>query len=112
MKNYIQPGNVLTLVAGAGGVKSGELVVQGAIVAVAATSAAAGEEFEAKIGEVYELPKTAAEAWAVGDPVYFDAANKMATSTAGTNKLIGVAAAAAANPSGSGVVRLNPSFSA
>ncbi|ABS14220.1 DUF2190 family protein [Brucella anthropi] len=112
MKNYIQPGDVLTLVAGAGGVKSGEIVVQGSIVAVAATSAVAGAEFEAKIGGVYEYAKNAAEAWTVGAPIYFDATNKVLTATAGENTLAGVAAAAAANPSGSGQVRLNSSFAA
>ncbi|MFD2030608.1 capsid cement protein [Ancylobacter dichloromethanicus] len=39
--------------------------------------------------------------------MYFDATNKVATTTASGNSLIGVAMAAAANPSATGRVRLN-----
>jgi len=42
--------------------------------------------------------------------IYWDDAAKNATTTVGTNKLIGVATAAAANPSATGRVRLNGSF--
>lgn len=110
MKNYVQPGDVLTLVAGAGGVVSGAFKVIGALFGVVATSAAEGEEYELAIGGVYELPKTAAQAWTVGALIYWDAGNSVMTSTAGTNLPVGIAAAAAANPSGSGQVRLNSSF--
>ena len=109
MRNFIQPGKVLTMVAPAGGVVSGALVIIGKIFGVAATSAAENEQFELDTGGVYELPKTAAEAWAVGDEIYATTAG-VATKTASGNTKVGVAAAAAANPSGSGVVRLNDNF--
>jgi predicted RecA/RadA family phage recombinase len=42
MKNFIQPGDVVTVTAPTGGVTSGQLVVISAIVGVAATTQAAG----------------------------------------------------------------------
>lgn len=110
MKNAVQPGNVLTMIAGNGGVLSGTLQIVGAIIGVAATSAAQGHEYELQTGGVWELPKTPAQAWAAGDKVYWDATNNVATTTSSTNTLIGVAIRSAANPSGAGVVRLNTSF--
>jgi len=55
-KNYIQDGNVLTLTAPAGGVKSGGVYAIGALVVVAVADAAAGEEFGAHTGGVWRLP--------------------------------------------------------
>ncbi|RWX72584.1 DUF2190 family protein [Mesorhizobium sp. M2A.F.Ca.ET.039.01.1.1] len=110
MKNFIQPGEILTMVAPAGGVTSGDLVIIGSIFGVATTSAAAGAEFELKTGGVSEFPKTAAQAWAAGDPIYFDNVNKVMTSVSAGNTKVGVAVEAAANPSGKGRVRLNGSF--
>lgn len=109
MKNYIQPGNVLTMIAPSGGVVGGGFYVIGSIFGVAAYSAAQGEKFELKTGEVFDLPKTSAEAWTPGAPVYATAGNIM-TTTVGSNLKVGVAVLAAANPSGIGRVRLNPSF--
>lgn len=109
MRNFIQPGKVLTLTAPAGGVVSGKFYKIGAIFGVAAISAAEGEKFELATGEVYELPKTSAEAWAEGDVVYATAAGIMTTTASGNSK-VGVATAVAANPSGSGLVRLNDNF--
>lgn len=109
MRNFIQPGKVLPAVAPAGGVTSGQFVKIGSIFGIAATSAAAGDEFELALGEVYELPKVSAQAWTMGQPIYADA-NGIATTVATDNTKIGVASAAAANPSGSGLVRLNDNF--
>lgn len=109
MRNFIQPGKVLTMVAPAGGAVSGKFYKIGAIFGVAATSADEGDNFELATGEVYELPKTSAEAWATGDVIYATAAGIM-TTTSTSNTKVGVAVAVAANPSGSGLVRLNDNF--
>ena len=106
MRNFIQPGKVLTAVAGAGGVRSGELQVVGSIFGIAATSAAQGEEYELAVGEVYEQPKAAGAA-AMGAPAFWDATNRVVTATAGSNLRIGVFAQAAAAAAGIAVVRLN-----
>ncbi|THK38660.1 DUF2190 family protein [Ensifer sp. MPMI2T] len=109
MRNFIQPGKVLTMVAPVGGVVSGALVVVGKIFGVAATSAAEAEEYELETGGVYDLPKVAAEAWTVGQEIYADASG-IATNVATGNTKIGTAVLAAANPSGTGRVRLNDNF--
>jgi predicted RecA/RadA family phage recombinase len=108
MKNYIQPGDVITVAAPAD-VASGDLVVVGDIVGVAAYSALSGAQVEIKTSGVFELKKVSAQAWAtVGLPIYV--ASGEATSAKSTNKLIGVNVATAANPSGTGFVRLNGAF--
>ncbi|MDA5627783.1 MULTISPECIES: DUF2190 family protein [Agrobacterium] len=109
MRNFIQPGKVLPMTAPTGGVVSGKFYMIGSIFGVAAVSAAEGEKFSLNTGEVYELPKTSAEAWAEGDAIYATAAGIM-TKTASGNTKVGVAIAAAENPSGSGLVRLNDNF--
>ena len=109
MRNFIQPGKVLTMTAPTGGVVSGAFVKIGAIFGVAATTAAEGEEFELATGDVFELPKTSAEAWVRGDVIYATSGGIMTTVSSGNSK-VGVAAAIAANPSGSGLVRLNDNF--
>ena len=112
MKNHVKPGKMITCVAGSGGVTSGSLIQLGSLFGVAATSAAEGDEFELATGDVWELPKTSAQAWNFGAKIYRDAATGLCTNTdnSGANTLIGVAVEAAGNPSGKGIVRLNSSF--
>lgn len=110
MRNFIQPGKVLTMVAPAGGVVAGKLYIFGSIFGVAATTVAEGQQFELVTGDVFELPKTSAEGWAtVGLDIYATAAGILTTTSSG-NKKVGVNTAIAANPSGSGLVRLNDNF--
>lgn len=109
MRNFIQPGKILSMIAPAGGVASGEFVKIGSIFGVATTSAAEGLPFELATGEVYELPKTSAQAWAIGNDIYADSSGIMTTVSTDNTK-VGVAVAVAANPSGSGLVRLNDNF--
>ena len=106
MKNYIQPGDVVTVVAPAN-VASGDGVLVGTLFGVAAFSVLSGEQAEIKTRGVFELPKTSAQAWAAGAAIYWDNTNKVCTTSATDNTLIGKALSAAANPSGTGIVRLN-----
>jgi len=107
MKNYVQPGDMITVIAAAA-VVSGALVRSGSILGVAATDAAIGDEVELKTTGVFDLAKTSAQAWTVGAPIYAIAASSLLTNVPGTgNYLVGVATAAAANPSATGRVRLN-----
>ena len=105
MKNYIQPGDVLTMTAPSGGVSSGDGIKIGSLFGVAVTSAAEGESFQLKTGGVFTLPKTSAQAWTEGAKVYWT--GTACTTTASGNTLIGCATEAAANPSATGSVRLN-----
>jgi len=110
MKNFIQHGDMITIAAAAA-ITSGQLVRANSLVGVASTAAAIGQEVEIKTSGVFEVAKTSAQAWEVGQPVYLIAASGLATNVAGTgNFLIGVAVKVAANPSGTGVVRLNGSM--
>lgn len=108
MKNHVQDGDVLPLTAPYD-VASGAGLLVGALFGVAMTAAASGASVQARTRGVYTLPKTSAQAWTVGAKVYWDDTNKVATSTASGNTLIGCAVAAAANPSATGIVRLNGS---
>lgn len=108
MKNFIAEGDVVTVAAPAT-VASGDGVLVGTLFGIAAYSAASGADVEIKLGGVYELPKTSAQAWTVGAAIYWDGTNKVATSSdgSGANVKIGKALAAAGNPSATGIVRLD-----
>lgn len=110
MKNYIQPGNVLTIPAPTGGVVSGAPVISGSLIGIADATAAEGEEVAVSTEGVFELAKTSAQAWTLGAKVYWDGTNSVATTTATGNTLIGIAAAAAANPSALGLVKIGPTL--
>lgn len=110
MKNYVQDGSVLTVVAPSGGIASGAGLKVGEVFGVAQVAAAEGESVAIVLEGVFTLPKVSAQAWTVGARVYWDDTNKNVTTTASGNKLIGAAAAAAANPSATGSVLLNKSI--
>lgn len=107
MKNFIQPGDVVTIPAPAD-VTSGKIVVVGSLVGVAQKSVLAGEDLPLLLEGVVEYAKTSALAIAVGDKVYFDATNNVINKTASGNTLAGVALAVAANPSAKVKFRLGP----
>jgi predicted RecA/RadA family phage recombinase len=111
MKNYVQPGNTITLAAPYA-VASGDGLLVGSIFGVAYGDAANGESVEAALVGVFDLKKVASQAWVPGDKVYWDNTNKEATKTATANTLIGVAVEAVAGGAGDvvGRVRLNASF--
>lgn len=107
MKNFIQTGDVITVAAPAD-VLSGAGVKVGMIFGVACGDAVSGADVEIAVSGVFSLAKTSAQAWSVGDPIYWNNTSKVCTTaTTAGNIFIGVAAAAAANPSATGTVRLN-----
>lgn len=109
MQNYVETGDNLTLAAPAGGVVSGTPYLVGtALFGIAATTAAQGDDFVLKTMGVFDVPKTSALAIAVGDLLYWDNTAKEVNKTAGGNTLVGKAVAAAANPSATVRMRLNP----
>lgn len=110
MKNFVQHGDIVTIIAAAA-IASGDLVRVNSLIGVAGADAAIGEEAEIKVSGVFDLPKTSAQAWAVGNPIYMISGSGLLTNVPGTgNYLVGVATAVAANPSGTGRVRLNGSL--
>lgn len=95
MKNYIQPGNSLTVPAPAGGVVSGAPVVIGSLRGFAAGSAAEGVDVAISRVGVFECVKEAGAAWAVGEKLYLKADGSGFNKTSAANTLFGFAAAAA-----------------
>lgn len=105
--NYSQPGKVLTLTAPYQR-NTGLGALVGNIFGVALTTVASGSAAEFSTEGVWLLAKTSAEAWAVGDKIYWDNTNKRCDNVATAGfRLIGVATAAADNPSSTGYVKLN-----
>ena len=111
MKNYVQPGNTITLSAPYA-LTSGDGLLVGSIFGVAAGDAALGESVQTALAGVFDITKVASQAWSAGDKVYWDNTNKEATKTATANTLIGVATEVVAGGAGDviGRVRLNASF--
>lgn len=106
MKNYIQPGDVISVPA-PGTLISGQGAVVGSLFGVAGHDAASGAAVELHTRGVFDLPKIGSQAWAVGQLVYWT--GTACTSTVATNKLIGVAVTVIGSGAGEivGRVRLN-----
>lgn len=109
MKNFVAVGDTLTITAGAD-IDSGDGVLVGSIFGVAAGDIANGAEGVINLRGVYDLPKVGSQAWTVGVRVYWT--GTACTTTASTNKLIGVAVAAVGSGAGetTGRVRLSAAF--
>lgn len=95
MKNYIQPGETLTLVAPYQR-NSGQGAKIGFLFGVACATVANAVEGEFKTEGVFDITKESTTiTFAVGDKVYWDDTNKRCTSVNTANLLIGNAVAAA-----------------
>lgn len=106
MKNFIQPGHNLTLIAEADLV-GGQGLLVGALFGVVQGDAAEGEEFVLCRTGVYDMPKEAGAAWVVGDPIYWDDAADQMTLTAADNTLVGAVVLDAAEADVLGAVLLD-----
>jgi predicted RecA/RadA family phage recombinase len=105
MKNFIQPGEYgLTVIAPAA-VTSGQVVVVGNIVGIAACSAGAGAQVEVATEGIFDLAKIPADTHAAGDIAKVDGSGNV--SLAGT-KDIGWVVQAAAAGSATARVKLCP----
>ena len=75
MKNFIQKGMTLTLLAAAA-IQSGEAMLVGKIFGVAMANVAAGATGEFETEGVFELPALSTDVAAQGAILYWDAVNK------------------------------------
>lgn len=113
MKNAVQPGKVLDLVAPYA-VDAGELLVSGAIVGVAAHDAENGATVSTHVEGVYDLAKVPAVVFTQGEIVYVPAAggpvtdNSDADSNSGGTVKVGYAVKAAGGGQSTVRVRLVP----
>ncbi|MBN8291033.1 DUF2190 family protein [Rhodobacter sp. NTK016B] len=106
MKNFIQPGEVVSVVAPRA-VASGEGVLVGKIFGLAVHAAESGDAVEIRRRGVATHAKTAAQAWTAGAALYWDNTNFVFTTTASGNTLVGAALASAESPSAEGTVLLD-----
>jgi predicted RecA/RadA family phage recombinase len=107
MRNFIQDGNVITLVAPTGGVLSGQGFVVGAIFAVAAYDAAQGDEVEGQVVGVFTLPKSSGVI-AEGAQVWWDDSGKTVENASGAGLFpIGTCVGGAADADPTARVRLD-----
>jgi predicted RecA/RadA family phage recombinase len=97
--NYIQPGRSITVAAPTGGVLSGDGVLIGTLFGIAQYDAVEGAEVEILTEGVVKIGKTSALAIGVGDRLFWDDTNKLVNKTTTAQQQVGVAVAAAANPS-------------
>lgn len=113
MKNFVAHGAILTIANSTGAeIASGAGVLIGSIFGVAGNTIADGDSGPVQVEGVFDLTKQASQAWSVGDVIYWDATNSVATKTATDNTKIGVAIMAVAGGAGDtiGRVRLNGAF--
>lgn len=109
MRNFVQEGGVLTLIAPYA-VTSGQGLLVGSIFGVATADAAISTSVETILWGVAELTKLVTDVVTVGLKVYWDNTNKRVTISSAGNTLIGVATVAAGNGATVVKVRLNGSF--
>jgi predicted RecA/RadA family phage recombinase len=108
MKNYIQPGNTITVTAAAAA-SSGDGVLMGSLFGVAAGDAAIGESLDLATVGVFTMAKVSTDVFTVGAIVYWDDSASLVTTDddTGSNPRIGLAVTAAGNPGGAVNVRLD-----
>ncbi|ADK99393.1 DUF2190 family protein [Brevundimonas subvibrioides] len=98
MKTKISSGEVIDFTAPAGGTVSGTGVLLGTdLFLIPVTSNVAGDTVSGHANGVFDHVAEGAgsgQAFAVGDPVYWDATNKRITKTTTSNTKVGVAVAA------------------
>src|SRR3990172_7560957 len=107
MKTFNQEGEVIPLTAPSGGVVKGTAYKIGSLIVGATGTAAQTPMFSAIVKGVVTHAKVSAQAWTEGVKIYWDDSAKNFTTTSASNTLCGVAAAAAANPSATGKIRLD-----
>jgi predicted RecA/RadA family phage recombinase len=107
--NFVQAGETVTVTAPYT-TTSGQGVLVGSLFGVAANDISNGVAGEIITQGVVDIAKTSALAISAGDLLYWDDANRCVNKTATAQALVGVALAAAANPSATVRMRLNGAF--
>lgn len=106
MRNFVQEGRTLTLTPSAN-VAAGEGFLFGAaLFGVAKQAVTSGQPGEFLVEGVVDIAKTSALAISVGDRVFWVPGSKVVNVTATSQVNVGVAVAAAANPSATVRIKL------
>lgn len=90
MKNLVQMGDVVSVPAPYN-VSAGLGCLVGSLFGIAVNTALSGAPVEIATKGVFDVLKAGSQAWAIGAEVYWDDSAKNFTTTASTNKLVGVA---------------------
>lgn len=99
MRNFIKEGEVLTLTPTSAVAAGAGFMFGAGLFGVATSAVANGAAGEFITEGVVEIGKTSALAISVGDRLFWDAANSVVNKTSAGQVCVGIAVAAAANPS-------------
>jgi predicted RecA/RadA family phage recombinase len=105
MKNWVQPGDYIDIVA-AGTLVAGQFFQSNGLRGVVTNGVTTGQQTTVCTRGVFTLPKNTGEPWAVGALLYWDTANNRFTTTVASNVLAGFAAAAALTADTTGKVAI------
>ncbi|WP_119154152.1 DUF2190 family protein [Caldimonas tepidiphila] len=106
MRNFLQPGETVTLAAPYA-VVAGQGLLVGTLFGVAVSDAANGASVEARTVGVCDLTAVSGDTGSVGSKVYWDNTNRRCTTISTGNTLIGCLLAPKANGQTTMRVRLN-----
>ena len=106
---YRKSGEIVTVTAPSGGLTVDVPALIGSLFGIPQFTAVEAAECELMIQGEHVLPKTSAQAWTEGQKIFWNAGTSKCDSDSAAGQLIGVAVAVAANPSSTGIVRLNGS---
>ncbi|TXH90349.1 MAG: DUF2190 family protein [Rhodoferax sp.] len=112
MKNFVQKGEVLTLTPAAAVASGVGYLFGSALFGVATNDVANGANGEFITEGVVEIAKTSALAISVGDRLYWDSTNKCVNKTSTAQQQVGVAVAAAGNPSATVLMKIGAALAA
>ncbi len=97
MKTFIQPGNIITVVAPVGGITASQGLLIGGLFGIATSSILQGEDVEIAVTGVFDMAKASATVIAQGDQVAWDdTAKEIALPAVGLYP-VGIATTAAGN---------------
>lgn len=112
MRNFVQPGSIVGILAPAT-VVAGQMCRVGQLAGVCVTDAASGAPVNIATEGVFDVTKTGSQAWTVGASIYGVGTTTLVATTATTtgNIFLGVAVAAVGSGAGEtvGRIRLNGS---
>ena len=107
--NYVQDGKRLLTTNGLGTtLASGGAILVGDTLRIAVADIANGATGECDTEGVAEVPATTADTWSDGAAVYWNNSTKKLTSTAGSNKCVGIAVGAKTNGQTTAKIKLWP----
>lgn len=106
MKNFMQSGDILSLTPTAAVASGAGHLFGNSLFGVAVNAVEANTEGEFITEGVVEIAKTSALAIAVGARVFWDATNSVVNTTATAQQCVGIAVAAAADPSATVKIKL------